>query len=118
MYPTMLGLLGLASQIPDAVDGTNYASLLKTGIGERPTSQMYVNIPAEAQSKGRRGVRTDRHTLIIDRLPNQEEQVLLYDRKTDPYQLENLAPKKPELVKQLIREELVPWLERTGDPWE
>ena len=118
MYPTMLGLMGLRSEIPAAVDGTNYASLLVTGEGERPTSQMYINIPAEAQSKGRRGVRTDRYTLIIDRMPNQEERVLLYDRKTDPYQLENLADKQPELVKKLTRDELEPWLKRTRDPWE
>ena len=118
MYPTMLGLMGLESEIPEIADGIDYASLLVTGKGKRPTSQMYINIPVEAQSKGRRGVRTDRYTLIVDRMPGQEERVLLYDRKEDPYQLENLAEKRPELVEKLIREELRPWLERTGDPWE
>jgi len=118
MYPTMLGLMGMESKIPTDVDGTNYASLLMTGKGDRPTSQMYINIPVEARSEGRRGVRTDRYTLIIDRMPKQEERVLLYDRKTDPYQLENLADKQPELVKKLTRDELEPWLKRTGDSWE
>ncbi len=118
MYPTMLGLMGLGDEIPEAVDGINLASLLMTGEGLRPSSQMYINVPVEAQSKGRRGIRTDRYTLIIDRMPKQEQSVLLYDRKTDPYQLENLAEKRPELVEKLMREELGPWLERTGDPWE
>lgn len=118
MFPTMLGLMGLESEIPEVVDGIDYASLLLTGEGDRPSSQMYINIPVEAPSKGRRGVRTDRYTLIIDRMPKQEERVLLYDRKADPYQLENLAEKRLELVEKLMREELGPWLDRTGDPWE
>lgn len=118
LYPTMLGLLGLESEIPDAVDGTNYAALLATGEAKRPSSQPYLNIPAEAPSQGRRGVRTDRYTLVIDRVPNQEERVVLYDRKTDPYQLQNLAEEQPEVVERLKREELEPWLKRMEDPWE
>ena len=118
MYPTMLGLLGLAKEIPPEIDGTDYASLLLTGQGDRPSSQPYINITVEEPSRGRRGVRTDRYTLIIDHLPNQEEHVILYDRKTDPYQLENQAEKQPDVVERLKREELMPWLKRMGDPWK
>ncbi len=118
MYPTMLGLLGLDTEIPKTVDGTNFAPLLVTGEGDHPSSQLYINVPVEAPAKGRRGVRTDRCTLIIDRMPKQEDRIVLYDRQADPYQLENLAEKQPEVVERLMREELEPWLKRTGDPWE
>ncbi len=118
LYPTMLGLLGLGRQVPKSVDGTDFASQLLRGEGSRPTSQLYLYIPVETPSKGRRGVRTERYTLILNRMPNQEPSVILYDRKTDPYQLENVAEQKPEVVKRLTREELQPWLERTGTLWE
>lgn len=118
MYPTMLGLMGMEEEIPKTVDGTNFAPLLLTGKGERPTSQVYINVPVEDRSKGRRGVRTDRYTLVIDHLPNKEESVLLFDRKNDPYQLDNLAEQQPELVEKLKREELEPWLKRMDDPWK
>ena len=39
------------------------------------------------------------------------------DNVADPHQLENIAEDQPEVVDRLIREELIPWLHRTGDPW-
>jgi hypothetical protein len=50
-------------------------------------------------------------------MPDQEEKIILYDNVADPCQLENVAQDQPEIVQQLIREELTPWLRRTGDPW-
>jgi hypothetical protein len=35
----------------------------------------------------------------------------------DPYQLENVADLRPDVVRQLTETELTPWLEKTGDPW-
>jgi hypothetical protein len=42
---------------------------------------------------------------------------VLHDNLADPYQLENIAAEYPELVQELLERELIPWLERTGDPW-
>ena len=53
----------------------------------------------------------------MDHMPDKDEQLLLYDNVADPYQLSNIAGDQPEVVNRLIREELVPWLRRTEDPW-
>jgi len=42
---------------------------------------------------------------------------VLHDNRNDPYQLKNSAQENPSLVRELIRSELTPWLERTRDPW-
>ena len=117
LYPTLLDLMGLGDEIPPGVEGTSHAQLLLTGQGPRPTSQLYLWVPCEEPALGRRGVRTRGHTLVIDRMPGEEEKTILYDNVADPYQLENVAEAQPEVVQRLIREELIPWLRRTGDPW-
>ena len=117
LYPTLLDLMGLGERSQSGVEGVSHAELLRTGTGQRPTSQLYLWIPCEQPSLGRRGVRTKQHTLVVDRMPGKEEQLLLYDNVADPYQLDNIAQDQPQVVDRLIREELVPWLRRTGDPW-
>jgi arylsulfatase A-like enzyme len=117
MYPTLLDLMGLAEHVPPDVDGISHAELLLTGEGRRPTSQLYLWVPCEQPSLGRRGVRTKQHTLVVDRMPGKDAQVLLYDNVADPYQLKNLAEDQPQVIDRLIREELDPWLRRTSDPW-
>jgi len=117
LYPTLLDLMGLSEKIPSSVEGVSHAELLLTGKGRRPTSQLYLWIPCEQPSLGRRGVRTPQYTLVVDQMPRKDEQLLLYDNAADPHQLKNIAQEQPKLADQLIREELVPWLRRTGDPW-
>jgi hypothetical protein len=41
---------------------------------------------------------------------------ILHDNRADPYQLENIAARECDLVRELT-EELRRWLERTNDPW-
>jgi len=117
LYPTLLDLMGLAEQIPPGVEGVSHANLLRTGKGPRPTSQLYLWIPCEQPSLGRRGVRTERHTLVVDHMPGKDEQFHLHDNVADPYQLKNIAEDQPEVMDRLIRQELVPWLRQTADPW-
>ena len=109
--------MGLGDHIPGAIDSVSHAELLRTGKGPRPTSQLYLWVPCEQPALGRRGVRTKQHTLVVDRMPGKEQQLLLYDRAADPYQLRNVAEEQPDVVERLIREELNPWLRRTEDPW-
>ena len=45
------------------------------------------------------------------------ENVVLRDRRTDPFQLRDIAAQHPDVVARLRRDELEPWLRRTGDPW-
>ncbi|MNE60312.1 hypothetical protein D3C80_1554500 [compost metagenome] len=83
----------------------------------KPTSQLYTFMPYGAQSYGRRGIRTDRYTLVIDRKIGKPLTYILHDNNADPYQLKNIADDSLELINELIEKELVPWLEHTGDPW-
>ena len=74
-------------------------------------------MPYGAQSYGRRGVRTDRYTLVVDRRIAKPLAYTLHDNQNDPYQMSNIAEGNDELIHQLIVKELMPWLEHTGDPW-
>jgi len=117
IYPTLLDLMGFRTDIPEAVQGTSHAQLLRTGKGERPTSQLYMICPPDKPATGKRGVRTHRYTLVISRSPGKPETTTLHDNQADPFQLENIADEKPEIVKKLTEEELIPWLKKTDDPW-
>jgi len=116
--PTLLDLLGLADQIPDAVEGASHAQLMLTGTGPRPASQLYVYPHPTRRDYGVRGVRTHRHTLAISTHPDDPaEEVTLFDNERDPHQQSNIAASHPDTVRRLVAHELLPWLERTGDPW-
>jgi arylsulfatase A-like enzyme len=117
MYPTLLALLGFASDIPKDVEGTSFARLFQSGRGNRPASQLYMNVPQSRPAWGSRGVRTHRYTLIEERMPNRPSRIVLYDREDDPYQLMNIADQVPDIVEQLRTQELISWLEKTHDPW-
>ncbi len=126
LYPTLLGLMGFGEHTPESVEGRDLSSVVLTGEGPRPSSQLYLRVPHDHPEAGWRGVRTARYTLVIERSPadgrgvvdsGTEEVLRLYDNHADPFQLVNLAAEKPELVERLREEELEPWLARTGDPW-
>jgi arylsulfatase A-like enzyme len=117
IFPTLLDLMGLGDEIPRGVEGTSRASILLGGEGERPTSQLYIWVPPGQPEWGRRGVRTHRYTLMISEMPDEPTETVLHDNLEDPYQLDNVAGDHPDIVQRLVEEELVPWLERTGDPW-
>ena len=115
-YPTLLSLLGLRNKIPRNVMGKDYSDILLTGKGNRPSSQMYMWMPFNNPSLGRRGVRTNSHTLMINKLSDGSESTTLFDNINDPYQLNNIAGKDPEIVSYLILE-LQKWLTANNDPW-
>ncbi len=117
IFPTLLDFMGFAEDIPAEVEGASYASILLTGEGERPTSQLYLWVPPGEPAGGRRGVRTRRYTLMIEKTGDRVTETTLHDNKEDPYQLRNIADESPDVVERLIEEELTPWLEKTNDPW-
>jgi len=67
---------------------------------------------------GRRGVRTERYKLMVNVDKGSPLKVELYDRKSDPYELDNIAESSKEVVLKLAEEELVPLLSQAADPWE
>lgn len=117
IYPTLMDLMGFSGSIPGDVQGRSHAGLIRNGSGERPASQPYIWVPYGKPAWGRRGVRTHRHTLMYSRMPDQPDGVMLHDNLKDRYQLMNLADQEANLVEKLRNDELVPWLEATGDPW-
>jgi arylsulfatase A-like enzyme len=117
IHPTLLELMGMGVAVTPEVEGTSRATLLLKGEGERPTSQLYIWIPYGEPALGRRGVRTHRFTLSIQKWEDGTDTTTLYDNVEDPYQLEDVADMRPEVVRELVETELKPWLRRTGDPW-
>jgi len=115
--PTLLELMGLTEEIPPGVEGTSRASILLEGEGERPTSQLYIWVPYGEPALGRRGVRTRRYTLSVEKTPEGGVESILHDNVEDPFQLRNIAEGNPELVQELMETELIPWLRKTRDPW-
>lgn len=118
IYPTLFGLMGMDDLIPDTVEGTDFSKTVKSETGDiKPTSQFYTFMPYGGQSYGRRGIRNKQYTLMIDRKIGKPLTYVLHDNQVDPYQMKNIAEQQPELISQLIQNELMPWLEHTGDPW-
>ncbi|MTW14229.1 hypothetical protein GM658_26800 [Pseudoduganella eburnea] len=76
-----------------------------------------LQVPYGGQSFGKRGVRTEQYTMVIERKDNQALRYTLFDNLADPWQLQNIAADKTALVSHLVEKELVPWLEKTGAPW-
>lgn len=117
IYPTMLDLMGFKADIPESVDGTSYASIFRDGSGPRPTSAWYMYVPYGRPELGRRGVRTQSHTLVYLRDGKSADRCELYDNIADPYQAKNIAEAQQALVQQLTENELLPWLRKMNDPW-
>ena len=74
-----------------------------------------VNETGKNLTTGARGVRTLQYTYAIRYKDGVITEEHLYDRKADPFQLNNIAGKHPELVKQL-RAKLKQRMEAVHDP--
>jgi arylsulfatase A-like enzyme len=117
IYPTLLDLMGFKNDIPEVVEGTSFADYIRSGKGNKPSSQMYIWMKPGHPETGRRGVRTEQYTLVIDKTPDAKEEIILHNNQADPYQMKNIAGKHPEIVSELVKNELIPWLRKTNDPF-
>ena len=116
IYPTLLDLMGLESDIPHDVQGISRAPLFLTGKGVRPDSQLYIWVPPGKPHLGRRGVRTHRYTFMITKAEGKGPVRLLHDNVKDPYQLKNVAVEQPKVAAQLEKK-LKKLLRDHNDPW-
>jgi len=116
IYPTLLDLMGFKGDIPADVEGSSRASILLTGSGERPASQLYMWVPYGKPAWGRRGVRNHRWTMMISKEEGSGPEYVLHDNVNDPFQLENVAEENPDVTSRLERE-LAHLLKKTNDPW-
>jgi arylsulfatase A-like enzyme len=117
IYPTLMDLLGFEREIPAGVQGRSFADYLLTSRGEVPSSQLYFKIYGGSPFDGKRGVRTARYTLVLEKRNGQYTDTVLFDRQADPFEMENLAAGRPALVHRLVEEALVPALEKADDPF-
>lgn len=110
VMPTLLGMMGLKSRIPDSVRGVDYSTTLLTGRTPeetKPKSAVYL-------LGEQRGVRSGRYTYQVD----SEGRTELYDNTADPYQMKNLALDAIHPADlRLLQEELGRWLKTADDPW-
>jgi arylsulfatase A-like enzyme len=115
VMPTLLGLMGLAAQIPEQVEGADHSDVLRGQSAQRPELAVYMHLPPTNLARGRRGLRTAEYTVEITR-NDRRESVKLFDNEKDPYQMENIADDREAVAEELtkkLNEELL----RIGDPW-
>lgn len=117
IYPTLLDMMGFKESIPPEVLGTSHAQRFHQSTKDGPSSQLYVKIPYNKPAQGMRGVRTLNYKLVMTVKQDGAMDKVLYNRKTDPYEMTNVAADHPDVVDTLIKTELIPWLKRTNDPW-
>lgn len=116
IMPTILNMLGATKGMPSNLDGEDLSSIFLKSEGEKPTSVMYYYIEAGQPASGHRGIRTSRHTYVVALSDKNEEQIMMYDIKEDPYQLKNLAGENNALEEKL-RNQLLTKLKEKKDPW-
>jgi arylsulfatase A-like enzyme len=114
LMPTLLGLMNLRAQIPPQVQGADHSPIFLGQSGApRPAYAPYM----DSTAGGHRGLRTHTHTLCLAKQNHPyEPPVRLYDNRSAPYQLRNIAAENPALVAALTAETRR-WLARVGDPW-
>lgn len=130
IMPTVLGLSGLGDNIPQAVEGKNYAPIL---LGEetttkRPTKALYIqNVNGDKDENGTvlnyfpsaRGIKTKDYTLSfqINKKSKQIVKTLFFNDAKDPYQMHNLDMQENEEVAKELCKQMAELLKETNDLW-
>ncbi|MGC8970755.1 MAG: sulfatase family protein [bacterium] len=118
IVPSILGLLGIKA--PEKMEGADLSRVMLGGEDKIPNSVFLQEIvPVDegyAQGiKEWRGIRTVRYTYACWQ---SKEGWILYDNKSDPYQMENLINNpKYKSVREEMERILQCWLKRTNDPF-
>ncbi|WP_139958485.1 sulfatase family protein [Flavicella sediminum] len=121
VLPTLMGLAGIANEIPKDIEGANYATLIqdeKNATIKKPEAALIM-------LGNSRGVQTERYTFCVEENKKQWDtkkgsnvkSVFFYDNLKDPYQLNKIQAKDaPEISKKLVTT-LGYLLKKTNDPW-
>lgn len=115
--PTLLGLLGVADQIPDEVQGTDCsAALLGETDAPRPTAALYLGPPYSPGDPDVRGLRTSTHKVVVALRENGTVSVRLFDLRSDPYELSDVCADQPDARREMLTA-LADALRTAGDAW-
>lgn len=116
IFPTLLGAVGLESQIPKACVGHNFAPNMRMqDYTDGPEHSIYFVEDKESEGYGR-GIRDNRYTFILSSAQSQQE-CILYDRQTDPYQMKNIAQEQKGVTAHYLKV-LKDALKAIDDPFE
>ena len=119
VMPTVLGLAGVS--IPTGVQGQDLSHVLLDRNGPQPDS-VYLQILGQGwPHRGKwvgywRGIRT--HRWVYARWYGSED-VILFDRVNDPFEMDNLAGRSEfSDVQNSMEDRLRLWMRDTGDPFD
>ena len=118
--PTILSLMGLEDKIPSSVQTRNLSKQILGSREDMPEYQLYmlysqVDATGKNPETGARGIRNERYTYAVRFKEGEITGEYLFDRKHDPYQMNNLAGKEIKLAGKL-RKALVQMLADAEDP--
>ncbi len=129
IMPTVLGLAGLSRQIPETVQGTNFAPVIskEKNAPKLPSGVLYLrNLNGEKNADGKiisyfpeaRGIKTERYTLAIsiDKQHNIKH-IFFYDDIKDPYQMNNLSITENQKIFEDLCRQMGQLLKQVNDPW-
>lgn len=129
IMPTLLSLAGLEKEIPTSVQGQSLMPFLKEKSCKRdaPKGVLYLrNVDGEKDAAGKvqsyfpiaRGIKTQQYTMAItiDK-KKQVKEILLFDDKKDPYQMQPLDKDKNKKIFKQLTKEMGKLLKNADDPW-
>lgn len=116
LYPTLLSMMGFEKDIPSEVQTNNLSKYLLNNKECNRIVQPYYYIRFDNPSTGFRGLRTNQYTFVIHATNGHCDQIILFDRSKDIYEMNNIAPSHPQTVKNLTKQ-LKKMLKRTNDPF-
>jgi arylsulfatase A-like enzyme len=114
--PTLLSLCGLP--VPADMQGSNLADVITGKTDQGPDSaffQIFVPFAGDGTPLPWRGVRTSSHLFArTDKGP-----WVMYDLKSDPFELKNLAHDPAQIeTRNRLETRLEQWMKQTGDDWK
>lgn len=129
IMPTLLSMAGLKNEIPNSVQGNDLSAFIAQNKNMRksPKGILYIrNVDGQKDENGlvqsyfpiARGIKTQQHTLAItlDRQMRVKE-ILLFDDKNDPYQMQALQPNRHKKLLRKLLKQMQPLLVKANDPW-
>lgn len=101
LYPTLLTLMGFEKEIPSQVETKNLAKEVVSGKATAKYQPYFKYSHEGNTNSGFRGVRTDRYTYVLKFDEGKIIGKQLFDRRNDPFQMENIAGKNDKLEQKL-----------------
>lgn len=129
IMPTLLSLIGLKKETPTTVQGEDLTPFLKKYKCNKkaPKGVLYIrNVDGKKDNEGlvldyfpvARGIKTHDYTLAITINRDKKiKEVLLFDDKNDPYQLNPLDAKQNQKLYKKLTKQMGVLLKKANDPW-